>query len=121
MFGLIMAFATTFFIPSHIEPIVWLIIFVYCAYTIAKLCTGSYFLNGFMVSIFNCFWITSVHIIFSNTYLADHPQEVAMMANMPIPDSPRLMMLLAGPLVGIVSGMVLGLFTFIASKLVKNK
>jgi hypothetical protein len=120
MFGLAMAFATTFFIPSKVEPIVWLAIFAVCAYIIAKNCTGKYFLTGFMVSLANCFWITSVHIIFCNAYLADHPQEAAMMANMPIPDNPRLMMLMTGPPVGIISGLVLGLFSFIASKMIKK-
>lgn len=38
---------------------------------------------------------------------------------MPLPDSPRVMMLMTGPLVGVVSGIVLGLFAFIAGKLVK--
>ncbi len=52
-------------------------------------------------------------------YLAPHPQEAAMTKTMPLPDSPRLMMLMTGAIVGIVSGVVLGLFAFIASKLVK--
>jgi uncharacterized membrane protein len=39
---------------------------------------------------------------------------------MPMPDSPRLMMLLTGPIVGIVSGLVLGLFSLAASKLVRS-
>jgi uncharacterized membrane protein len=41
-----------------------------------------------------------------------------MMATMPLPDSPRLMMLLTGPVVGIISGLILGLFAFVASKFV---
>jgi cobalamin synthase len=44
-----------------------------------------------------------------------------MMTKMPMPEHPRLMMLMMGPAIGIVSGLVLGLFAFIASKWVKNK
>ena len=65
-------------------------------------------------------WITGAHIVFAGSYLARHPNEAAMMAKMPAPDSPRLMMLMTGPVVGIVSGLVLGLFSFVAGKLVKK-
>jgi uncharacterized membrane protein len=64
-------------------------------------------------------WITSIRVLLFGSYLARHPQEAAMMKTMPLPDSPRLMMLMTGPVVGIVSGIVLGLFAFIASKLIK--
>jgi len=36
LFGLAMAFATVFVVPSNIEPLLWLPIFVICAYLIAK-------------------------------------------------------------------------------------
>ncbi len=48
--------------------------------------------------------------------LAHHPREAAMSAGM---SSPRLMMLATGPVVGLVSGVVLGLFAFIASNVFK--
>jgi hypothetical protein len=121
LFGLIMAVATVYWIPSNIEPTFWLAIFVICAYLIAKYCTGKYFLHGFLVSLVNCVWITGVHILLFKTYIANHPQEAEMMASMPMPTHPRLMMLLTGPVVGIISGLVLGLFAFIASKIAKKK
>ncbi|MBA4408394.1 MAG: hypothetical protein C0397_03095 [Odoribacter sp.] len=121
LFGLAMAFATVYFIPSNIEPLFWLAIFVLCAYLIAKNCTEKYFLHGLSVSLVNAVWITTVHIILFDTYIANHPQEAAMMAKMPLPDSPRIMMLGTGPLVGLISGLVLGLFAIIASKIVKKK
>lgn len=73
LFGLVMAFATVWVIPEKIEPFFWLVIFIFCAYTIARVCTSKYFFNGFMVSIFNCVWITAVHGIFCATYLKNHP------------------------------------------------
>ena len=121
LFGLAMAFATVYFIPSNIEPIFWLVIFIVCAYLIAKNCTEKYFLNGLCVCLLNAVWITVVHILLFDTYIANHSQEAAMMTKMPMPDSPRLMMLMTGPIVGLISGIVLGLFSFIASRLVKKK
>ena len=119
LFGLAMALSTVFVIPSNIEPLFWLVIFIVCAVVIARRCAGQHFLHGFAVSLANCVWITSFHLLLFSSYLARHPQEAAMMKTMPLPDSPRLMMLMTGPVVGVVSGIVLGLFAFIASKLVK--
>ena len=120
LFGLAMAIATVFVIPSSVEPIFWLAIFVTCAYLIAKKAPGKFFLHGFLVSLVNCFWITTAHIVLVDSYLARHPNEAEMVTKMPMPDSPRLMMLMTGPIVGIVSGLVLGLFSFVAGKIVKK-
>lgn len=121
LFGLAMAIATVYWIPSNIEPVFWLIIFIICAYLIAKKCRENYFLNGFAVSIVNCVWITAAHIILFSTYLSNHPREAEMMAKMPSPDSPRLMMLMTGPVIGIISGLILGLFAFLASGLIRKE
>ena len=120
MFGLAMGIATVFVIPSNIEPVFWLAIFLVCAYLIAKRARGRFFLHGFLVSVVNSVWITSAHVLLFESYIARHAQEATMMAKMPMPDSPRLMMLMTGPVVGVASGLVLGLFCFVASKLVKR-
>lgn len=118
LFGLAMGIATVFVIPSNIEPLFWLAIFGICAYLIARQTARQHFLHGLFVSLVNCLWITSSHILLADRYLANHPQEAAMMKSMPF-DSPRLMMLIMGPVAGIVSGLILGLFAWIAGKLVK--
>ena len=120
-FGLIMAFATISLIPQNIEWIFWLVIFVFCAYVIAKVCPGKYFLHGFFVSMENCVWITAVHLIFREKYEAAHPQMAAMNAQMPyFITHPRQEMLVFGPIAGILSGVILGLLSLIASKIVKK-
>ncbi len=118
LFGLAMAIGTVYFIPSDIEPVFWLVIFLVCAFLIAKNCSEKYFLTGLLVSLANCVWITSAHIIFFNDYALNHPEEMAMT---PEGMSPRLMMLVMGPVVGAVSGVVLGLFSLVASKILKKK
>ena len=121
LFGLAMAVATVFWIPSNIEPVYWLLIFIICGYFIALKSSGKYFLTGFVLSLFNCFWIVAVHLLLFQPYIAGHAQEAAMMTKMPLPDSPRLMMLLTGPVIGIVSGLIQGLFAFIGSKILQKK
>jgi hypothetical protein len=82
--------------------------------------TGKYFLHGFFVSLVNSVWITTAHVAFFSTYMANHPEQAEMSTRMPLPDHPQLMMVLTGPVIGAVSGLVLGLFSIIAGKFVKK-
>src|SRR5258708_26829226 len=107
LFGLAMAIGTVFVIPSNIEPLFWLVIFVVCAYVIATKAPGRYFLHGLMTSIVNSIWITAAHVILFDTYVANHPREAGMMTKLPI--SPKVMMLCTGPIIRVISGLVLGL------------
>jgi hypothetical protein len=119
LFGLAMGIATVFLIPSKIEPLFWLAIFLVCAYIIAKQVSGYYFVHGLLVSVVNSVWITAAHIILFDRYAVNHPQEVEMMKSMSL--APRAMMALMGPMIGVASGVVLGLFAFVASKLVRPR
>jgi hypothetical protein len=122
IFGLIMAFGTVSLIPEKFEPIFWVAIFVFCAYVIARVAPGKYFLHGFCTSLVNCIWITAAHIIFYSTYVAHHPNAAEMGEKMNfLILHPRLKMLIMGPFFGIGFGLVLGLFSFIASKIVSRK
>ena len=114
LFGLAMGIATVFAIPSNLEPLFWLAIFVVCAAIISKQCRKWFFLNGLMVSLVNSAWVTSAHVLLFNSYRAGHTSEMTMMAGLPMGDSPRLLMILMFPVVGIVSGLVLGLFSYAA-------
>src|SRR5262245_3120919 len=116
LFGLVMGVATVFVIPANIEPVFWLVIFVVCAAIIAWNCTQKHFSLDLFLSLLNSVWIPAAHVALFETYLAGHPREAGFAAQM---GSPRLMMLATGPVVGLVSGLVLGLFAFGASKLIK--
>jgi hypothetical protein len=122
LFGLFMAVATISLIPQNVEPYVWLIIFIICAYIVAKKAPGKYFVHGFLTSIINSFWITTAHILFASTYLANHPQMVQMNLNMPemMQRHERTAMAIMGLPFGIGFGLILGLFCFIASRIVKK-
>jgi hypothetical protein len=118
LFGLAMGIATVFLIPSSIEPLFWLGIFGITAYFIASRCSGRYLVHGLLVGVANSVWITASHILLFDRYIANHPQEAAMMSSMPLPDSPRLMMALVGPVIGVVSGLVIGALAVLAARMV---
>jgi hypothetical protein len=117
LFGLAMGIATVFVVPSKVEPAFWLAIFVVCATLIARAGVAKPFVHGLLVSVFNSFWIIAGHEAFFDAYLAGHPQEAAMPTG-GIPQ--RLFMVIFGLLIGVVSGHVLGLFSWTAARLMKK-
>jgi uncharacterized membrane protein (UPF0136 family) len=121
IFGLIMGIATAFFIPSNVEGGLWLAIFIVCAYLIAKNCTQMYFTHGFCLSLLNCVWIIAAHAVFYKNYEVSHPQEAAMYNGNIYHLPPQAALAVIGVVIGIASGLVQGLFAFIASKLVKKR
>ncbi len=116
-FGLVMGLATVFLIPSRLEPFLWIAIFLICATVIARQQPDRPFVHGLLTSLLNSVWITAAHVLFFTSYIAHHQQEAAMMARGAL--SPRVMMLATGPVVGLLSGVVLGLLALAASKLIK--
>jgi hypothetical protein len=121
LFGLAMGLGTVFFVSSRVEPFCWLIIFLISAFLIGRSITRRPFLTGFLVGLANCVWIIAAHVIFVNRYLAGHPQEAAMLANSPLSESPRLMMGITGPAIGIVSGIVIGLLSMLVSRIFRQR
>jgi hypothetical protein len=117
-FGLAMAIVTVSWVSSNNEPLIWFIIFPICAYLIAKKTGEKYFLHGLFLGLINCIWITAVHIIFADTYLRNHPQEAAMMINGSY--SPQILMLMTGPIVGVASGIVFGLFAIVLARVLRK-
>jgi hypothetical protein len=118
LFGLVMAFATVFVVPPSIEPWVWLAVFAICAYLIARGAPRMHFLHGLLLGVANSVWITVVHVALFDQYLAHHAHEAEMMKSMPLPG--RLIMLCVGPIVGVVSGILIGLFAMVAARLVRR-
>ena len=81
LFGLAMGIATVFVIPSNIEPLFWLVIFAISASVIARRCSDRHFVQILLVGLANCVWVTGAHVLFFHQYIANHPQEAAMMAS----------------------------------------
>lgn len=119
LFGLAMGIATVFLIPPNIEPPCWLVIFLICAYVIAKRRPTGRFVHGLLLGIANSVWITTAHVLLFDRYIAGHAQDAAMMKSMPLADAPRLMMAITGPVVGLISGVIIGLFALGAGKLIR--
>jgi hypothetical protein len=103
-----------------VEPWAWLAIFLICAFAIARVAPGKPFLHGLLLGIANSVWVTGAHVILFDAYLAHHAKEAEMMRSATMPVSPRLMMACVGPIIGVVSGAVIGLLAMGASRLVRR-
>lgn len=121
LFGMAMSIGTVFFISSGIEPIFWLVVFLVSALLIARKAPGRHFLHGLTTGIVNSVWVTSAHVLLFDRYIVSHPREAAMMSSMPLPNSPRAMMTLVGPVIGVVSGTVIGLLALVFSRFVGHR
>ena len=117
LFGFVMAIATISFIPMGIEPILWLFIFGFCAYSIAKHCNDRYFFHGFMLSIINCIYIVAFHTAFWDSYSSAHSE---MIASFPSGVNPKIISAATGPVAGVLSGIIQGLLCVVAAK-IRNK
>ena len=115
LFGLAMGLATVFWIPSSVEPFLWILIFLFCAFVIGRSGAPHPFVTGLLLGLANSVWITASHVLLFDKYLATHAREAAMMQRMPLPG--RLMMTVTGPIVGLISGAVIGVLAMIAAKI----
>jgi hypothetical protein len=116
LFGLAMGIATVFWISSTIEPFFWLVVLGISAWQLAARAGGRYFQHGVLVGLANSVWVTSAHVGFFSAYIARHPREAEMSAAM---GSPRLMMALFGPVIGILSGCIIGAVAVLVARSVR--
>jgi len=121
LFGLAMAIGTVFAISPKVEPFCWLVTFVICAFVIARQARARPFLHGLLLGIVNSIWVTGAHILFFDRYIAGHAQEAAMLQRMPASLSPRELMAMTGPVVGVISGIVIGVLAWIASRVLNSR
>ena len=118
-FGLFMSIATVYFIPSNIEIFVWLAIFGFCAWVVQKYSGNNFFWHGFLISIINCIWMTSGHLILISDYIAHHKEQKDQFDQMVVQIKwtiPQIL-LVTGIIYGLLSGLFLGLLCNIAGKL----
>jgi hypothetical protein len=120
LFGVAVGVAGLFGLTGTPEFILWLIIFVLYAFIIVRKTQGKYFLHGFLVSLLNGLWIGIIHAAFFSTFAAHNAEAMASYDKLPQGLSPRVVMLIAGPIIGAVTGLIAGLFAWLAGKIMKK-
>lgn len=122
--GFVLALGSIFFISPNVEPLLWLAVFFYSAYAIGNGSQTWRFFHGVVLGILNSVWVVLLHDVFLTRYLAGHPREVQMIDivhSEGLAASARWIMSFTGVTVGIVEGIVIGVFAVVAGMMVKPR
>jgi hypothetical protein len=125
LIGLALALGDVFFIPASLSSILWLALYVFYAYAIARSCRTLRFAHGLLLGLVNSTWITAAHEVFVKRYLERHPLELSMIdmvhSALHIKGSPRDIMSVTGPVSGLTVGCVIGVFAVVAGLMRKPR
>ena len=118
-FGLAMGIASVLGFTRGVEGVLWLIIGLVCAVWIARTTLAKQFLHGFMVGLIGGAIAPLIQVIFFSAYLSNNPETTEQFAQVPVGLSVRSFILVMTPIIGILSGVVLGLLAWAVSKIIK--
>ncbi len=120
LFGVIMGVASLFGGTRGIEALCWAIILLYSAWLIGKRASARPFLHGLYSGGLAALMHSLIQVAFMNTYLA-HNSEAANQSEIPGGLSICVFYLLIAPVIAVIAGSVLGLFSLGAFKLMHRK
>lgn len=121
LFGIVVGFAGVYGLSGTGELIVWLVVFLIYAVIIGKRLKSDFFVHALLATILAGLWVGVIHAAFLETYVAHNAQLRAGRSMMPKTAHPRLIMVMMGPFIGAVTGVVAGLMAAVAGKLFRHK
>ena len=125
LFGFAMGFINLFLADSVLNPSIWIFIYLFSAYIIAKKCVSEFFLHGLLLGMFDNIWLVVVKNIFRKIYLQNAKgliyqyDSVTKTFKFKGDDGTVLRQIFVGGSVALISGLVLGILTFCTAKLFK--
>lgn len=119
-FGLLMGVLSVFGYTGSIEWLLWLVIAIICAVVISKILSAKLFLTGLLVGLFDGVINSIVQSAFFHTYLSNNPRVAEGFGPVPGGLDPRMFILIAGPFVGFLYGLFLGLVAWLAGKVFRK-
>lgn len=122
LFGLALGVASIFTLSPVVEFVLWVGVSVITAILIAKFANSKYFLHGFLVAVVNTFWVTIAQVAMFYTYIVSHPEYLEMVEKLPpaLAEHPRRLLIYRSPVVAIISGLFVGLLSWIAGKVINR-
>ncbi|MDN5204618.1 hypothetical protein QQ008_24715 [Fulvivirgaceae bacterium BMA10] len=105
--GITAGLLTAFIIPADFEIFVWITIIILIALYAVKSYNNRLFVKTFMNALFTGIVITSIHLIFLDHYLMNHPDEQKLLDSFGI-HSDRIGLLIIAPIYWIVLGLLTG-------------
>jgi hypothetical protein len=122
LFGVGLGIASVFTLTPVVEFVLWVVVTVVSAVLVARYASGKYFLHGFLVACLNTFWVTLAQTLLFYTYVSSHPEYLQMVATLPqaLAEHPRRLIVYRSPVVAILSGLFVGLLSWVASKVLNR-
>lgn len=121
LLGVPVGFAGVYGLSGNAALAVWLIVFVVFAVVIARSMESDFFVHALLASILAGLFVGIIHAAFINSYIAHNAQLNSANAMMPKTSHPRLLMVVLGPFIGAVTGVVAGLMAVAAGRIMKKK
>lgn len=119
-FAVAMGCGSVLGMTAGIEPFLWAIVWLVCAFVISRKAKSKPFLHGFFVGLSHGIVNSVIQSAFFDTYLNSNPQLQNQFGQIPGGLAPQVFVLLAGPVIGAASGAVIGLLATIGSKLLRK-
>lgn len=119
-FGVLMGVASVLGFTTGIEGLAWLVIGIICVGAIVWKAPGRSFQHGFIVGLIAGAVAPLIQFLFFSTYMANNPELSARFSEIPGGLGARYFVLLLAPIIGLVSGFVLGLACGLLAKLTRK-
>ena len=107
LFGILIGTLSVLGFTKKAEPILWLIVGVFTAFMISRRVSGMIFWYGFIIGIFWGCFSAMIQSMFFETYLKNNPKYAEAFSKSSR-FKPRYLILLVGPMLGLLTGTVLG-------------
>jgi ABC-type iron transport system FetAB permease component len=116
-FGLVMGIASVLGFTRGVEGFLWLAIAIFCAAWISAKVSAKYFLNGFWIGLIAGVISPLTQFIFFPIYLANNPESAEAFNQIPAGLNARYFILVTAPFIGVIIGVVLGVFSWGANQI----
>jgi hypothetical protein len=120
LLGIVFGIASVFGFTSGREWLAWLCVGIYSAWRFALRSSEELFLHGFYLGILAGFFSSIIQAFFVSAYLANNPRMVEALNALPQGLHPAAVVLIMGPIIGTVSGVVFGVLAVIIGKLMRR-
>ena len=114
-----MGFLSVFGVIPDFEWLMWLVIAIVSGYVLNKQTKKLLFTNAVVTGIIMGVFNAVIQSVLFDTYLLTDPQ-IEGLSQWPTTIEPQYFLLIAGPFIGIVYGLVIGLFALIFKKISKS-
>jgi len=120
LLGIVLGIASVFGFTSEREWLAWLCIGLYAGWKFSRRSREELFLHGFYLGILAGCFSSVIQALFISTYLAHNPQMVEELDALPHGLHPAAVILIMGPFIGTVIGVVFGLLAVIVGKVLRR-